>query len=515
MAISFFVKRKAATGCRIFYARRPEVETRDDKLAFLDGSQLSELAVEEVRPDARANWINQTQNDFGNFIPVASKLAKAAKTRGQEMAVFQSYSFGVVTNRDEWVYGDTSDDLLKKLHALVETYNRDRERLASIKDPRKIAALLNEDIKWTRAVKRDLGAGVKYRVDESLLTEALYRPFVTKALYFSSALNEMQNLMVEYFGPKGAIANRIIVFSDPTSQKPFMVLAADRCPDMHLVGAASGSVVLPAKTSAETRLDNITDWALDQFRAHYEAQTPSPAPREKVAAKRPDEGAPQDEAPRAKRTKAAKSAETVARDAIPSSGPAGHLLPRAGEGERPVSKGAIFHYVYAVLHDPIYREKYAQNLKREFPRIPFYDDFWRWADWGERLMALHIGYETVEPWPLARTDTPDANAAAAGLKPKPILRADHDHGVIVLDSETQLSGVPAEAWAYKLGNRCALEWILDQHKEKTPKDPTIREKFNTYRFADYKEKVVDLLKRVTRVSVETMAIVEAMRATPR
>jgi predicted helicase len=110
-------------------------------------------------------------------------------------------------------------------------------------------------------------------------------------------------------------------------------------------------------------------------------------------------------------------------------------------------------------------------------------------------MALHIGYETVEPWPLARTDVPDAKAAAAGLRPRLILRADPDHGIIVLDSETQLSGAPAEVWAYKLGNRSALEWILDQHKEKTPKDPTIREKFNALRFADYKEKVVDLLMR--------------------
>jgi predicted helicase len=67
-----------------------------------------------------------------------------------------------------------------------------------------------------------------------------------------------------------------------------------------------------------------------------------------------------------------------------------------------------------------------------------------------------------------------------------------------------------EAWSYRLGNRSALEWILDQCKEKTPKDPTIREKFNTYKFADHKEVVVDLLKRVTRVSVETMQIVGAM-----
>jgi len=92
-----------------------------------------------------------------------------------------------------------------------------------------------------------------------------------------------------------------------------------------------------------------------------------------------------------------------------------------------------------------------------------------------------------------------------------MLKANQDTGNIQLDSETQLTGVPPEAWTYRLGNRSALEWILDQYKEKTPKDPTIREKFNTYRFADSKEHVIDLLKRVTRVSVETVAIVEAMR----
>lgn len=83
-------------------------------------------------------------------------------------------------------------------------------------------------------------------------------------------------------------------------------------------------------------------------------------------------------------------------------------------------------------------------------------------------------------------------------------------GNIVLDSETQLTDIPADVWRYRLGNRTALDWILDQYKEKTPKDPTIREKFNTYRFVDYKEKVIDLLMRVTRVSVETVAITDAM-----
>ena len=98
------------------------------------------------------------------------------------------------------------------------------------------------------------------------------------------------------------------------------------------------------------------------------------------------------------------------------------------------------------------------------------------------------------------------------MAPKALLRADKDAGTIQLDTETQLSGVPREAWDYRLGNRSALEWILDQYKEKTPKDPTIRAKFNTYRFADHKEKVIDLLKRVTRVSLETVKIVETMRS---
>jgi predicted helicase len=130
-------------------------------------------------------------------------------------------------------------------------------------------------------------------------------------------------------------------------------------------------------------------------------------------------------------------------------------------------------------------------------------------------MKLHIDYETAEPWPLKRIDKPDKESRKAGLAPKIMFKTDKDAGKIRLDSETELTGVPPAAWTYKLGNRAALEWILDQYKEKRPKDPTIREKFNTYRFADHKEEVIDLLRRVTSVSVKTMKIVEEMRAEKR
>jgi predicted helicase len=170
-----------------------------------------------------------------------------------------------------------------------------------------------------------------------------------------------------------------------------------------------------------------------------------------------------------------------------------------------IKKLNIFHYVYAVLHNPAYREKYQQNLKREFPRIPFYDNFTQWADWGKQLMDLHLNYESAELCPLKRQDV---NLAKI---PKTKLKADKQQGLIFIDDNTTLSDIPASAWDYKLGNRSALEWVLDQYKEKKPKDPTIAEKFNNYHFTDYKEQVIELLMRVCTVSVATVKIVQVMK----
>jgi len=223
--------------------------------------------------------------------------------------------------------------------------------------------------------------------------------------------------------------------------------------DLHFVGAGAGTIYSTRYryTKSGERIDNITDWALNKFVAEY--------------------------------------------------------------GKKGVTKDAIFHYVYAVLHDPVYRATYALNLKREFPRIPFYPDFARWAAWGEALMAMHIGYEEVEPWPVARVDTPSKRAE--GTHPKRVLRSDPDMGWVVVDADTQITGIPAEAWSYRLGNRSAIDWVLHQHKEKKPRDPTIAAKFNTYRFADYKESMIALLAKVVRVSMDTVAVTEAMRGANR
>jgi predicted helicase len=312
----------------------------------------------------------------------------------------------------------------------------------------KVPGQWDTSVKWSETLKRRATASGVEKFAADNLRITSYRPFSKRWLYAS-------NLLVDRPGDMVSIPNRDATICISFG-KDFRVLGSGSPFDLHFVGDSMG-LPLHSMDSEQATYDNVTNWALKQFTSHYAAETGK------------------------------------------------------GKSARKITKETIFHYCYAVLHDPVYREKYAQNLKREFPRIPFYQDFWQWAAWGEALMALHIGYENLVPFALTRTDTPDTKARAAGLSPKVVLRADPAAGSITLDSETTLRGIPPEAWSYKLGNRCALDWVLDQYKEKKPKDPTIREKFNTYRFADYKEKVIDLLMRVTKVSVETAKVVQQMK----
>jgi predicted helicase len=152
----------------------------------------------------------------------------------------------------------------------------------------------------------------------------------------------------------------------------------------------------------------------------------------------------------------------------------------------------------------------CRSARSHLPRIPFYDDFAQWAAWGEQLLKLHIGYEDVKPFKLKRVDVPNPKRAK-DAHPKSKLKSEADKGVIVIDAETQLSGIPRSAWDYKLGNRSAIDWVLDQHKEKKIKDKTIRETFNTYRFAGYKESCITLLAKVVTVSLDIVAITDAMK----
>ncbi len=462
VAISFMVKRLTPTKekrpARVYYVRRPEMETAEEKLSFLANHALRSLPFDEVSPDKNANWVNLTSNDFETLLPLASKETKAAKTPGKEKAIFKLFTNAVNTARDDWVYDFDVSHLERKLAFLIAAYNN--EHKATKLRGKVDAKVVSKAIKWSAGLLGNVARTAAEDFDEDLVVESAYRPFFSQSYYAEPIFSDrLTGNHADCFGSDFKRKPQCFALTAPGASKSFSTLATKGIADWHFLGDTQ---LYPlTRTINGTVADNITDWALKQFAAHYTDETGK------------------------------------------------------GKGARKITKEAIFHYCYAVLHDPLYREKYAQNLKREFPRIPFYAGFWQWAAWGEQLMALHIGFEAVHPFALTRHDEPDARARAAGLAPKALLKSDPAAGSITLDSETTLRGVPTGAWAYKLGNRCAIDWVLDQHKEKKPKDPTIREKFDTYRFADHKEKVIDLLARVTTVSVETVRIVEEMKGCAR
>ena len=299
---------------------------------------------------------------------------------------------------------------------------------------------VDRSIKWTSELEQHLAKGDVLEFATQSIIPALYRPFIAKYCYYAPIITHRRYQQPQIFPDGGRWENKVICFSGIASSKPFSVLAVDRLYSHDFIEKTQ-CLPLYRYTPEGERVSNITAWGLRQFREHY--------------------------------------------------------------GDESISAEDIFAYTYAALHDPAYRQQYEIDLMREFPRLPFHEEFAPWAKLGQQLLDLHIGFESAEPFALERVEKDGAPGKAA-------LKADKPRGAIVLDGKTMLTGVPEEAWEYRLGRRSALEWVLDQHKEKTPRDPTVRDRFNTYRFADYKEQVIDLLQRVCTVSVKTVKIVDQL-----
>jgi predicted helicase len=451
VAIMFLVKKEKTEGkCRIEYVTLDDFWRKEEKLAWLKERKLKDIEFEKIVSDSNNNWVNLIENDFESLQPCINNSGNR---------IFEFFCNGVATGRDEWNYDTDNETLSKKIKFFIETFNY------SVNN-KKIDFDLA--IKWTETLKNFYKKKTKLKFDKTKIIKSDYRPF-TKLNFYSEKIFS-DRLTENHFVLNGADLsqiNKTLVFTGPSSQKPFLTLVGSNVVDWHFVGAASSSICLPFYRYDDKgkRHDNITNWGLEQFQTHYQ--------------------------------------------------------------NKKITKEDIFQYTYAVLHNPAYRTKYELNLKREFPRLPYYDNFKQWVAWGKALMDLHINYEQAKPFALkeitSATKAEHKKAKelfAKAQEPEPLygrkekikvkLKADKEKGLIEIDELTILTGVPKEAWEYKLGNRSALEWVLDQYKEKKPSDPTILEKFNTYRFADYKEHVIELLKKVCTVSVETMKVIAEM-----
>jgi len=310
--------------------------------------------------------------------------------------------------------------------------------------PKDVDAFVNYDlIKWSRNLKRHLRNEQYLAVSADHFRKAVYRPFNVKYIYLAEIAVDEAGMIDKYF-PSENISNEnmTICLNAKSISRPFTCLITNMPPDLHYVGDTQCFPYYTYNEDGTNRRENITDWAQAQYRARYGAE---------------------------------------------------------------VTKWDIFHYVYALLHHPAYRERYAENLKRELPRIPYVpvDDFPRYVETGRALADFHLHYESAPEYPLTWREN---NAAPFSWRIEKMKLTRDKDAVIVNDSLT-LAGIPPAVYNYRLGNRSALEWVIDQYRVTTDTRSGITSDPNR---EDDKEYIVRLIGRVVTVSLETVKIISGL-----
>jgi predicted helicase len=185
---------------------------------------------------------------------------------------------------------------------------------------------------------------------------------------------------------------------------------------------------------------------------------------------------------------------------------------------RQVTKDDIFYYAYGVLHSEQYRTAFAADLKRMLPRIPLAasaSDFAAFAEAGRSLADLHVNYESVAPYPLAEQAPFSADPWETFRVEKMRWADKSTKKAIVYNRHVTLGDIPAQAHRYQLGSRSALEWLIDRYQVKTDKASGIVNDPNDWcREHSDPRYIVDLVKRIVRVSVETMSVVDGLPSLP-
>ena len=119
------------------------------------------------------------------------------------------------------------------------------------------------------------------------------------------------------------------------------------------------------------------------------------------------------------------------------------------------------------------------------------------------MAEIHVHYEDQPQYKLDLIETPDMPLDWRVEQ----MRFSKDKTQIKYNDFLTLAGIPAEVFQYRLGNRSALEWVVDQYRVKTDRRSGI---VNDPNRADDEEYIVDLIRKIISVSLETVGIVEGL-----
>lgn len=482
VAIAVLVKDPTYEGAAVLHYRDVgDYLTRESKLDALQREMsLSGTEWETRLPNEHGDWIHERDESFTEFQPIGDKKTKG---KPETVAVFKTFSLGVATNRDGGVYNFSKAAVAANVSAMIEHYNSQVQKweLHKLSLGRSVGQdehlnFIEYDgskFSWDRINKSDLKRGRKLEFSSSKVRLAMYRPFTKQFLYFDpqQKMNNCTYQVPSMFPFEGA-ENRAFGGIGIGSRNDFGGLMVDVIPDLELESKAQWCSYYTYEKATEQQVDglfsldgeivngylrkeNITDATLDNYRKAY--------------------------------------------------------------GDDSITKWDIFYYLYGLFHHPEYRERFEADLKKLLPRTPQLRSFAEIAAIGKKLGDYHVDYESAQPYPLKElllspepSDT-EGRYEFYAIDGSMSWPSKNDRTALTVNGNVVLSGIPEGAFDYRPNGTPALEWIIDRYSVKRDAKTQILNDANAYsRHVGDPRYVVDLIKRVTTVSIETARLVESL-----
>lgn len=470
IAITFLIKNPKATTekASIHYHDIGNYLTQGEKLKIIQKFKTAsndKMPWLILDPNEHGDWISQRNNIFSEFLPLGDK-----ENRNNINTFFAPvFSMGVKTNRDSWAYNFSKNSLERNVYGTISFYNEQRnlfQKEISKETNLQVEDFVNSDsskISWSRAFRNDILRNKEYFFENSKIQNSLYRPFCIQKLYFDRTIVNDIALAKKLF-PTSKTQNLVICVSGVGVTKDFSTIITDLVPDLELIGKSQC------------------------FPLYYYEETQRQAP-----SLFDGEG----------------QSDFVRKDGVSD-----FILKRArSQYGNMVSKEDIFYYVYGFLHAPTYRTTFEADLKKMLPKLPLIEkteDFWTFSKAGRKLAHLHLNYETVAP-----ADGVTVKGAESSFFTVEKMRypKKDQKNTIYYNSKITIENIPDKAYEYIVNGKSAIDWIMERYQVTTHKESGIKNDPNNWaEEVGNPRYILDLLLSVTRVSVETVDIVNALPA---
>lgn len=433
-----------------------------------------------ITPDEHGDWLKQRDGGFAQFIALGDK-------KGDDPSkLFGNFSLGIATGRDTWCGNASKGAVSRNMARMIAFYNDELARFNAVHpglDRNARGAAINDfintdatRISWTVNLKQELAKNRELNIEPTALTPSLYRPFTKQWLYHNRVFNERLYQMPRIF-PDTSAENLVICINGKGSRNGLTAVISNTLVDLNALEA--GAQCFPLYLYEDEK--GATSGTESQTQNLFDTPVSSLAGRQR-------------------------------RDALTDGGLA-HF--QTAYPDEQISKEDIFYYVYGLLHSEEYRDKYADNLSKELPRIPRVNaaaDFWAFSKAGRALADLHLNYETVAMYPATITggDADDETYRVEKMK----YGAKKDLTTLHYNRKITVTGIPLEAYDYVVNGKPALDWVVERQCVSTHKDSGIVNDTNDWAIDTMHNPryPLELFLRVVTVSLETMKIVRTLPA---